>query len=125
MDISFEYAKNGTINNLTFEGLDGREYVTSTKDALNVMKIRNPALRFSDDAKAGCFNEMTDAAYQDVLDMIKCIKLLWRHPDAPDDDGTLTEMNALALLANAIMLVSRQRVQIREYKEEIEDALYG
>ena len=126
MEISIEYSADYShIEKVAFEGLTGREYVSSTKDALNVMKIRNPALKFSDDAKAGCFNEMTDAEYKRMLEMVKCLKSLWSYPDASEDDGNAVEMSVLMLLANAIRLISRQNAKLREYKEEIEDALYG
>ena len=118
MELPYRFTDDSSLADVVFMGLTGREYVTSTKDALNVMKIKNPAVDFQECLKAGDFNDVPDEEYKQMLDTIKCIKDLWRYPDEPADSQTQYDMNILALLANAIELISRQNVELRKYREK-------
>lgn len=116
MELHYKFNKDYSMENVVFDGLNGREYITSTKDALNLMKIKNPALAFCEEAKAGLYDSISDEEYQQALDTIQCVKSLWRYPG--EAEGTSrTEMNILMLLANAIELVSRQNAELRQYRE--------
>lgn len=116
MKMKYYFDDDSCLANVTFDGLTGREYVTSTKDALNVMKIKNPAIDFCADAKAGIYNDVSDEEYKKMLKTIKCIKDLWCYPGDPKDKMQ-SEMNVLTLLANAIELISRQSVQLRSFQD--------
>ena len=39
MKMTYYFDEDACLKDVEFDGLTGREYVTSTKDALNVMKI--------------------------------------------------------------------------------------
>ncbi len=120
MEVTYRFSDDFSMEDVVFEGLSGLEYVTSTKDALNVMKLRNPAVDFSRNAKEGVYDELSDDEYQQALDTIKCISDLWRYPGESGEDSAKYEMNVLSLLANAIELISRQDVELRRYREEEE-----
>ena len=47
MELIYEFDPSQRIVNARFEGLDGTESVTSVKDALCLLKIRNPAVKFA------------------------------------------------------------------------------
>lgn len=114
MKLKYDFDDDSSLKGVAFDGLTGCEYVISTKDALNVMKIHNPAMDFSQDAKGGLYDEVSDEEYEQMLYTVKCVKELWRYPG---DSGVREEMNILMLLANAIELISRQDVQLRKYRE--------
>ena len=126
MNLKYDNGEGGRISGVRFcSSLTGCEYVTSTKQALELLKIQNPAIGFTEAAKAGEFDSMTDEAYQDILDTIERVSYLWRYPDEDTSDGKnlKAEMNPLMLLANAIELISSfgsvlQRLK-RHYKAEI------
>ena len=120
MEVTYRFSDDFSMEDVVFEGLSGLEYVTSTKDALNVMKLRNPAVDFSRNAKEGVYDELSDDEYQQALDTIKCISDLWRYPGESGEDSAKYDMNVLSLLANAIELISRQDVELRRYREEEE-----
>ena len=118
MELSYEIHEDGSVINARFEGLNGCERVTSVKQALNVMKVENPAVRFARDAKAGMYDNMSDEEYVRMLRAVECISMLWRcDGDEPADKSTRTEMNALMLLANAIETISRQNVRLHGRRE--------
>lgn len=48
MDMIFDFDSRQGLTNVRFDGLTGCEEVTSVKQALNLMKIRNPAVTFSE-----------------------------------------------------------------------------
>lgn len=116
MDMIYDFSGDSSLEGVRFNGLTGQEYVKSTKEALNVMKIKNPAILFKEDAKAGAFNEVSDEKYEQMLYTIKTISTLWHYPGEPDGNSMANEMNILMLLANAIELISRQDVEIRRRK---------
>ncbi len=118
--IKYRFNNEYSVEDVIFDGLNGREYVTSTKDALNVMKIENPAVDFTEDVKAGHYDDLTDEEYQQALDMIKCISKLWRCPGEPEETASRYDMNILSLLANAIEMIGRQDVQLRRYRKRVQ-----
>lgn len=119
MEMRYRVNENDySLENVTFAGLTGHEYVVSTKDALNVMKIQNPATQFSADAKAGYYDKFSDEEYEEILAAIKCVSSLWHYPGEPKDCQAQYEMNILTLLANAIELISQQNTELREYRGE-------
>lgn len=113
MKLNYTLGKDYSMENVEFEGLNGREYVTSTKDALNVMKIDNPAIEFGNKSRNGDFDDMSDEEYYEMLDTVKCITALWLYPGEREDNPS---MNILSLLANAITLLSQQAVELRKYR---------
>lgn len=117
MKLRYDFRDDFSLEGVAFDGLTGREYVTSTKDALNVMKVRNPAEGFNQDIKAGLYDNIPDEDYEQIFDTIKCVEGLWRCPGESKDSGRKHEMNILMLLVNAIELISRQDVQLRKYRE--------
>lgn len=116
MTLKYRFDKEYRLRDISFEGLNGREEVSSTKEALHVMKIRNPAIDFAEDVKKGYYNDISDEDYQRALDTIKCVRDLWRRPDDPPDSKGQCEMNPLELLANAIRMVARLDVELRKYR---------
>lgn len=115
MDMNGCFQDDSSLSGVTFSGLTGREHVTSIKEALNTLKITNPAITFSEGTETGLYNDAPDAEYGAMLETVRCIRNLWRYPDDPPG-VTQPEMNALALLANALELVSRQDVELRKYR---------
>lgn len=114
MTMKYRFDEEYRLKNISFEGLDGRERVTSTKEALNVMKIENPIMAFADAIKAG--RDVPDEA----AETINFIHNLWRYPDAPPDCPANREMNPLALLANAIQVITWQKAKLRRYRQKQE-----
>lgn len=55
MDLIFDFDQRQGIANIEFHGLDGTESVTSIKDALRLLKIRNPAVNFANAVKHGAY----------------------------------------------------------------------
>ena len=49
MELIFDFDQRQGLANVRFEGLDGTESVTSVKDALCLLKIRNPRCQVADD----------------------------------------------------------------------------
>lgn len=111
MDMGFDFDQRQGLANVGFHGLDGTESVTSIKDALRLLKIRNPAVNFANAVKHGAYNDVPDAEYKRMLDTMTFISELWRYPDDPGEAPQKSEMNALMLLANAIEALSTFNVQ--------------
>ncbi len=60
MDLIFDFDNRQGITNVRFDGLDGSEDVRSEKEALGLLKIRNPAVTFSEDVHRGTFDSVHD-----------------------------------------------------------------
>lgn len=54
---------------------DGREKAETLHDYACLLKVKNPALEFSRRAKAGEFNEISEADYESILSLIKTVSL--------------------------------------------------
>lgn len=109
MELAYDFDKNGNIVNVRFEGLDGRERVTSLKQALTVLQVRNPAVAFTENVKSGLYDHVSDEEYERMLHTVEAVSLLWRYKeDQQEDKSTQLSMNALMLLANAIETIGRQ-----------------
>ncbi len=117
MNMIFDFGDDASLEGVRFEGLTGREYVTSTRDALNVMKVKNPDTAFCQDVTAGIYDETPEDEYEQLFHAVKAVKGLWRYPGDPED-AVQDEMNILMLLANAIGLISRQDAELRKYREK-------
>ncbi len=114
MELSYEVAEDGSLTNIRFAGLDGRECVSSVKGALGLLKITNPAVTFTARCKAGLYDNISDAEYDRLRKTIESVSLLWQYGDNPDGGLTEYAMNPLMLLANAIELISRQAVELHQ-----------
>ena len=102
MKLSYQVKEDFTLRDVGFTGCTGLEQVNNVKEALGVLCLENPAVSFTEAAKAGKFNDLDDQDYQWLLSTIKCVSNLFRYPDAPADANALSHMNVLTLLANAI-----------------------
>ena len=81
------------------------------KQALSLLKIRNPVIPFADAVKSGAYDHVPDAEYKRMLDTMTFISELWRYPDEPGEAPQKSEMNALALLVNTIEALSQLNAQ--------------
>lgn len=113
MELIFDFDQCQGLANVRFEGLDGTEGVASTKQALSLLKIRNPASTFRDAVKNGEYNDVPDEEYARMLETVKFISSMWCYPDEPGKAPQKSEMNALMLLANAIEALSQLNAQYR------------
>ena len=111
MELIFDFDQRQGLANVRFEGLDGTEDVASMKQALSLLKIRNPVIPFADAVKSGAYDHVPDAEYKRMLDTMTFISELWRYPDEPGEAPAKYEMNVLMLLANAIKALSQFNVQ--------------
>ena len=59
MQLKFKFGPDG-LNGVWFDGLDGQEHVTSVSQALTKLWVRNPAVVFTEDAKTGMFDKVSD-----------------------------------------------------------------
>ena len=98
MELIFDFDQRQGLANVRFEGLDGTEDVASMKQALSLLKIRNPVIPFADAVKSGAYDHVPDAEYK-------------RYPDEPGEAPQKSEMNALALLVNTIEALSQLNAQ--------------
>lgn len=73
MELIYEFDPSQRIVNARFEGLDGTESVTSVKDALCLLKIRNPAVKFAETVQSGGYNDTSDAEYERMLNTLEFI----------------------------------------------------
>ncbi len=106
MDMLFDFDLRRGLHNVRFEGLEGSEEVASVKQALGLMKVRNPAVTFREALQALKYDDLTDE-YGRLLEHVKWLSTLWRYPDDPKDAQQKYEMNALMLLANALELLCK------------------
>lgn len=111
MVMEFGYNGDGSLKNITFQGLNGSEFTGNVKSALDLLKIENPARVFKDRVKSGEFDYMMNDEYSRILNEMKFISSLWRYPDDLEESKQ-GEMNVLMLLANAIEAASRQHAII-------------
>ena len=111
MELLFDFDEHQGLTNIRFSGLDGSKPITSVKEALSLLKIRNLASTFRDALECMMYDNMTDEEYGQMLDTIKFLQELWRYPDEPGEAQKKYEMNVLMLLANAIEALSRLNAQ--------------
>ncbi len=111
MDMILQFDHRQGLVNVRFDGLDGTEHVTSLKDAVNRLKIRNPTVTFSENAHQGLYSLVPDAAYERMCETMKFMGSLWYYPGDPGEAPPKFEMNALMLLANALEALSQFNVQ--------------
>lgn len=129
MELKFDYSESGRVINLRFEGLTGCEQVSSVKEALNVMQIKNPAIAFTQDVRAGLFDSMPEQAFEQMLGDVGRVARLWRNLEEQTDKPTRQQINPLALLLNAMETIitppaSRPERQRYLYRSDmLEDVL--
>ena len=111
MELIFDFDQRQGLANVRFEGLDGTEDVASMKQALSLLKIRNPVIPFADAVKSGAYDHVPDAEYKRMLDTMTFISELWRYPDSPAEAKQVYKMNTLTLLANTIEALSQLNAQ--------------
>lgn len=115
MELKYELDGDGNIVNARFEGLTGCESVTSIKQALGLLQVENPAVTFTKAAKSGLYDRTPDREYYRMLSAVEAISLLWRYEgDQPKDKSTQSRMNVMTLLANAIEMISKMYLLIRQ-----------
>ena len=107
MRLKFTFAEDYSITDAYFDGLDGYEPITSLKEALNMMKIENPAVSFSDDFRNGVYGDVSGEERRQMRNTVKCISSLWQYKDVPEGISAQYEMSVLMLLINAVELISR------------------
>ena len=115
MKMKFKFNADGLITDTWFDGLNGSDRVTSVSEAMTKLRVKNPAVVFTEEAKAGAFDELSDEVYNAILRSVECIALLWRYKgDTPANKSTRIETNVLTLLANAMELLTRQNIQLEK-----------
>ena len=107
MDLIFDFDCRQGITNVRFDGLDGSEEVTSVKEALGMLKIRNPVITFAEAASDGTYDNTADTEYTKMLETVKYISTFWRYPGEPKESLLEYEMNPLMVLASAIEALSQ------------------
>ena len=94
MELIFDFDQRQGLANVRFEGLDGTEDVASMKQALSLLKIRNPVIPFADAVKSGAYDHVPDAEYKRMLDTMTFISELWRYPDEPRSEEHTSELQS-------------------------------
>lgn len=117
MKLSYTFNQDATIRDVEFTGCTGMERVSTTKEALRVLRLENPAPAFCEAVKRGEYNDISDEEYTQVLATVKCLFGLFRYPDDPLDATPRAQMNPLILLANALTQLVELDVELRQYRE--------
>lgn len=112
MTMDFKFDEYGSLEHITFRGLNGCETVRDLKNALELLKIENPLRSFQDRVRAGEFDNTPDDEYEQITSTMKFVSSLWRYPDVPEGESTQSEMNVLMLLANAVEAASKLNATI-------------
>lgn len=112
MKMDFQYDNYGSLEHITFEGLNGCETVRDMKNALELLKVENPKRTFQERVRAGEFDDTPEDEYLQIVDAVEFVATLWRYPDAKVAEIAQPEMNVLMLLANAIEMCSKQNATI-------------
>ena len=111
MDLVFDFDSRQGITNVRFDGLDGSENVKTVKEALTLLKIRNPFISFSEAVRnKGMYSSVPDAEYNRMWDTMRFISSMWHYPDELGEATQKEEMNVLMLLANTIEALSQFKV---------------
>ena len=93
--------------------------MSDMKEALNMLKIENPAVSFSNDFRNGVYGDVSEEERQLMRDTVKCISSLWQYKDVPEGISAQHEMSVLLPLINAVELVNRLYAQLRECQVKI------
>lgn len=112
MVMEYEYNENGSMERISFEGLNGTENAGNLKCTLGLLKIENPAVTFAEKVKAGEYDHVPDDEFIRIRDETKFVSSLWHYPDDREGQTAECEMNALMLLANSIEAASRLHAAI-------------
>lgn len=112
MEMDYKINPDFTLGELEFTGLTGSEHVFSVKEALSYLTIKNPVTAFAESVKNGAYAELNDDEYEEVVATMRAIVGLFRYDDK--DEETLSEMNVLMLLKNAIIGLVKRDVALRQ-----------
>lgn len=116
MKMDFQYDNYGSLEHITFEGLNGCETVRDMKNALELLKIENPKRTFQSRVRAGEYDDTPEDEYKQIVDAVEFVATLWRYPDAQVGELAQPEMNVLMLLSNAIEMCSKQNATLIRHK---------
>lgn len=117
MKLSYKFNPDATIREVEFTGCHGLERAGTLKEALGILQIENPAPSFMQEARAGMFHSTPYAQLDRYATTIGHISWLFRYPNEPLTSPPRPQMNALALLANAITEIARLNVLLRRQQE--------
>jgi len=120
MEMDWKFNEDGSLERITFQGLNGSEFTGNLKSALDMLKIKNPTSTFADRVKTGEFDNTLDEEYIKICEAVQYVSSLWHYPDAQEGELAQCEMNALMLLANAIEEISRQNAIINRLRTMLE-----
>ncbi len=112
MKMNFQYDNYGSLEHITFEGLNGCETVRDMKNALELLKIENPKRTFQERVRSGEFDDTPEDEYRQIVSAVDFAATLWRYSDAKVGELAQLEMNVLMLLANAIEVCSKQNATL-------------
>ena len=118
MDLIFDFDRSQGITNVRFDGLDGSENVTSVKEALGMLKIRNPTVTFAEATSNGVYDNTPSTEFTKMLETVKYISKLWQYLGAPKEALLEYEMNPLMILASAIEALSQFYILYQMPSEE-------
>ncbi len=66
--------------------------------------VQNPAIKFSEDAKAGLYNDFSDDEYEKALAVVKRLSLLFQPPKAEKSESEIDLFNLTVRLLYEYML---------------------
>ncbi len=89
-------------------GFDGYEPVKNLKEAVSKLQVENIAVSFNRDANAKKYDNISDEAYNELLNISEKISQCFKYfPDDPENKGEV-EMNVMSLLKNVLEFAARQ-----------------
>lgn len=117
MKLSYKFNPDATIREVEFTGCHGLERAGTLKEALGILQIENPAPSFMQEARAGMFHSTPYTQLDRYATTIGHISRLFRYPNEPLTSPPRPQMNALALLANAITEIARLKLAVQWYQD--------
>lgn len=78
MKMNYRFTEDFCMEDVSFEGLSGKEFAGSLKEALSILKVENPAVDLLEDLKKGCYK---DGELEPALEAVKLISSLWHDPE--------------------------------------------
>ena len=75
MTMDFIYDEYGSLEHITFSGLNGCETVRDLKNALELLKIENPKQTFRERVKSGEFDNTPDDEYEQIVSAVDFAEL--------------------------------------------------
>lgn len=115
MELKYEYDKNGNLSNIVLLGVNGFEAVSSVKEAVEMMAIKNTARSFTINYRLGGYANMSKEDIEKEAAVANILAELWRRLDEPD--VMQTELNIAMLLVNSLVMNVRQAKEIEQLKK--------